>query len=100
MAYVGKRGRRQTAGEDYLVTEPEKYETGVGKAPVIDGVKTKRLRLVPDERGWLMEILRSDDPEFFIRFGQKSWYFVIFRNLCVLTTEKIFIFEKNENFPL
>jgi len=36
---------------------------------VIDGVKIKQLRMIPDERGWLMECLRSDD-EVFIRFGQ------------------------------
>ena len=36
---------------------------------MIDGVKVKQLRLMPDERGRLMEILRVDDPEF-IRFGQ------------------------------
>jgi len=35
----------------------------------IEGVKTKNLRVVPDERGWLMEILRSDD-EIFQQFGQ------------------------------
>ena len=36
---------------------------------MIDGVKTKNLRVIPDERGWLMEILRSDD-EIFMNFGQ------------------------------
>jgi dTDP-4-dehydrorhamnose 3,5-epimerase len=36
---------------------------------LIDGVKTKALRLIADERGWLMEILRSDDPDF-RQFGQ------------------------------
>lgn len=36
----------------------------------IDGVKVKALRVVPDERGWLMEILRADDPDLFSRFGQ------------------------------
>ncbi len=36
----------------------------------IAGVKTKPLRLIPDERGWLMEILRADDRELFARFGQ------------------------------
>ncbi len=35
----------------------------------IKGVKTKNLRVIPDERGWLMEILRSDD-EIFQQFGQ------------------------------
>jgi dTDP-4-dehydrorhamnose 3,5-epimerase len=36
---------------------------------LIDGVIVKPLRLVRDERGWLMEILRADDPHF-KRFGQ------------------------------
>lgn len=36
---------------------------------MIEGVKTKNLKVIPDERGWLMEILRCDD-EIFDRFGQ------------------------------
>lgn len=36
---------------------------------MIEGVKTKKLRLIPDERGRLMEILRNDD-ELFTKFGQ------------------------------
>ncbi len=36
---------------------------------MINGVKIKKLRVIPDERGRLMEILRADD-ELFIRFGQ------------------------------
>ena len=35
----------------------------------IEGVKVKNLRVIPDERGWLMEILRCDDP-MFTSFGQ------------------------------
>jgi dTDP-4-dehydrorhamnose 3,5-epimerase len=35
----------------------------------IDGVQTKPLRVVPDERGRLMEILRRDD-DLFKQFGQ------------------------------
>ena len=35
----------------------------------IDGVAIKQLRVIPDERGRLMEMLRSDD-EVFERFGQ------------------------------
>jgi len=42
---------------------------GVRGARLIDGVRIKELRLLPDERGFLMEILRSDD-EIFERFGQ------------------------------
>ena len=37
---------------------------------MIEGVKVKTLKVVPDERGRLMELLRSDDQEFFIQFGQ------------------------------
>ncbi|MEW5899916.1 MAG: dTDP-4-dehydrorhamnose 3,5-epimerase family protein [Acidobacteriota bacterium] len=36
---------------------------------MIDGVKTKKLRVIPDERGWVAEILRRDD-ELFEEFGQ------------------------------
>ena len=36
---------------------------------MITGSKTKILRVIPDERGRLMEILRQDD-EFFAGFGQ------------------------------
>lgn len=42
---------------------------GVRAARLIDGVRIKELRALPDERGFLMEILRSDD-EIFERFGQ------------------------------
>ena len=37
--------------------------------PMIDGVTTKKLRVIPDERGFLMEMLRCDD-EIFQKFGQ------------------------------
>lgn len=52
---------------------------------MIDGVKVKKLKVIPDERGRLMEILRRDD-EIFQKFGQvymttafpgvvKSWHY-------------------------
>ena len=52
---------------------------------MIDGVKVKKLKVIPDERGWLMEILRCDD-EIYKEFGQvymttaypgvvKAWHF-------------------------
>jgi dTDP-4-dehydrorhamnose 3,5-epimerase len=51
----------------------------------IDGVRIKELKVIPDERGRLMEILRRDD-EIFDKFGQvymttvkpgiiKAWHF-------------------------
>lgn len=52
---------------------------------MIDSVRVKKLKVIPDERGRLMEILRNDD-EVFQRFGQvyitttyptvvKAWHF-------------------------
>ena len=52
---------------------------------MIEGVKVKKLKVMPDDRGRLMEILRSDD-EIFQKFGQvymttafpgivKAWHF-------------------------
>ena len=36
---------------------------------MIDGVCTKKLKVISDERGWLMEMLRCED-EVFTKFGQ------------------------------
>ncbi|MDP2929476.1 MAG: dTDP-4-dehydrorhamnose 3,5-epimerase family protein [Candidatus Omnitrophota bacterium] len=52
---------------------------------MINGVEVKKLKIIPDERGRLMEILRSDD-KIFKKFGQvymttaypqvvKAWHF-------------------------
>ena len=50
--------------------DPTHVAATAARPPMIAGVKTKLLRLIPDERGWLMEILRADDAELFSRFGQ------------------------------
>ena len=52
------------------MSNPTQYAAAVAKGPRIDGVKTKALRVIPDERGWIMEVLRSDEPELFTAFGQ------------------------------
>ena len=68
------------------MTTPAHYSTAAPRHPRIEGVQVKPLRVIPDERGWLMEILRADDPEFFTKFGQvyvsatypgvvKAWHF-------------------------
>ena len=52
---------------------------------MIEGVRTKRLKVIPDERGMLMEMLRDDD-DIYQKFGQvylsvvypgvvKGWHF-------------------------
>src|SRR5512143_1774611 len=63
---------------------------------MIDGVMVKQLRVIPDERGRLMEILREDD-DIYMRFGQvylttgypgvvKAWHYhkVQFDHFCVV----------------
>jgi dTDP-4-dehydrorhamnose 3,5-epimerase len=68
------------------LTTPIQYAAPGTKHPRIDGVHVKPLRIIPDERGWLMEILRADDQEMFKKFGQvyvsatypgvvKAWHF-------------------------
>ena len=47
----------------------ERSAMAAREAQMIDGVKTKNLKVMPDERGRLMEILRRDD-EIFLEFGQ------------------------------
>jgi dTDP-4-dehydrorhamnose 3,5-epimerase len=52
------------------MVKPAAYSATAAKPPRIHGVKTKALRMIPDERGFLMEILRADDTELFTTFGQ------------------------------
>lgn len=79
---------------------------------MIDGVKVKQLRLMPDERGRLMEILRVDDPEF-IRFGQvymttaypgvtKAWHFHKKQHdnfCCVKGMMKVVLYDSRDGSP-
>jgi dTDP-4-dehydrorhamnose 3,5-epimerase len=79
---------------------------------MIDGVKTKNLKVIPDERGWLMEILRSDD-NVFEKFGQvyftsaypgivKGWHLhkkQIDNFVCVNGMVKVVLYDVRENSP-
>ena len=79
---------------------------------MIEGVKLKKLKVIPDERGRLMEILRSDD-ELFIKFGQiymtttypgvvKAWHLhkKQYDNVaCLQGTIKLVLFDARENSP-
>jgi dTDP-4-dehydrorhamnose 3,5-epimerase len=68
------------------LTSPARYATSTAKQPRIEGVKVKPLKMIPDERGWLMEVLRADETDLFTTFGQvyvsatypgvvKAWHF-------------------------
>ncbi|MCK4534614.1 MAG: dTDP-4-dehydrorhamnose 3,5-epimerase family protein [Syntrophobacterales bacterium] len=79
---------------------------------MIKGVKIKALKVIPDERGRLMEILRSDD-EMFEGFGQvymttvypgvvKGWHYhkKQYDNMAVVKgTMKIVLCDGREDSP-
>jgi dTDP-4-dehydrorhamnose 3,5-epimerase len=79
---------------------------------VIEGVKTRKLRPIPDERGWLMECLRSDD-EVFLKFGQayvtvvysgvvKAWHYHKVQTdtfVCLQGMAKVVLYDDREGSP-
>ncbi|TES92691.1 MAG: dTDP-4-dehydrorhamnose 3,5-epimerase [Candidatus Cloacimonadota bacterium] len=79
---------------------------------MIDGVSIKKLKVIPDERGRLMEILRNDD-EIYKKFGQvymttaypgvvKGWHYhkIQSDNMCVVKgTMKIVLYDSRDNSP-
>jgi dTDP-4-dehydrorhamnose 3,5-epimerase len=79
---------------------------------MIEGVRVKQLRVIPDERGWLMEILRCDD-EFFTKFGQvyittaypgvvKAWHMHKIQTdnfTCVHGQMKVVLYDAREESP-
>ena len=78
----------------------------------IDGVVIKPLKVIPDERGWLMEILRNDDP-IFTQFGQvymttaypgvvKGWHYHKKQTdnfTCVHGMMKVALYDAREESP-
>ncbi len=76
----------------------------------IEGLRIKSLRVIPDERGWLMEIMRADDS-FFEKFGQvylsvaypgvvKGWHYhkVQRDNMCVIKgMAKLVLYDARED---
>ncbi len=76
---------------------------------MIDGVVVKDLRMIPDERGYLMEMLRSDWPEY-ERFGQvyvtavypgvvKGWHYHKIQTdhfICLHGMAKVVLYDDRE----
>jgi dTDP-4-dehydrorhamnose 3,5-epimerase len=79
---------------------------------MIEGVKVKDLEPLPDDRGMLMEIWRSDDPDF-QRFGQvyitwvnpgvvKAWHYHVKQTdhfVCVAGMAKVALYDAREGSP-
>ena len=79
---------------------------------MIDGVKVRKLRFIPDERGYLMEMLRSDWEEY-EQFGQvyitavypgvvKGWHYHKIQTdhfICVHGMAKVVLYDGREGSP-
>jgi len=88
------------------------YQTPA-RQPRIDGVKVESLRVIPDERGWLMEILRADRPDLFTKFGQvyvsatypgavKAWHYhkvQVDNFACVSGMVKLVLVDTRDGSP-
>jgi len=76
------------------------------------GVFLKDLKIIPDERGWLMEIFRCDDPQF-IQFGQvyltiaypgvvKAWHYHKKQTdnfTCIHGMMKVAVYDARDDSP-
>lgn len=79
---------------------------------MIDGVKVKPLKVLPDERGHLMEMLRCDD-EFYQKFGQvyltvaypgvvKGWHYHKVQTdhfVCIKGMLKVVLYDDRDGSP-
>lgn len=77
---------------------------------MIEGVKIKKLKVIPDDRGKLMEILRCDD-EIFEKFGQvyittaypgivKAWHYHKKQDdhfVCILGKIRLALYDARED---
>lgn len=80
---------------------------------MIDGVRVKNLKIISDERGFLMECLRKDDQDFFREFGQvyisavykdavKAWHYHKKQTdlvVCVSGLIKLVLHDGRKNSP-
>jgi dTDP-4-dehydrorhamnose 3,5-epimerase len=95
------------------MTTPSQYAVPAAKHPRIEGVKLKPLKMIPDERGWLMEILRADEADLFTKFGQvyvsatypgvvKAWHFhrvQVDNFACLAGMIKLVLVDTREGSP-
>jgi len=79
---------------------------------MIEGVIIRELKPIPDERGWLMELMRSD-WEIFERFGQvylttlyprvvKAWHYHKTQTdnmICIKGMTKLVLFDSRKSSP-
>lgn len=82
------------------------------KSRLIEGVQMKELKVITDDRGRLMEVLRSDDP-IFEKFGQsymttcypnvvKGWHYhkkQVDHFVCVYGMIKLVLYDSRKDSP-
>jgi len=80
---------------------------------LIVGVKVKQLKVIPDERGRLFEILRADERDLFQKFGQayitttypgvvKAWHYHKLQDdyfTCIRGMIKLVIYDNRPDAP-
>ena len=95
------------------MANPTAYTATTSKQPRIHDVKTKSLRLIPDEPGWLMEILRNDEAPLFVKFRQvyvsatypgvvKAWHYhqkQVDNFVCVAGMVKLVLVDTRPDSP-
>lgn len=96
-----------------MVTKPAAYGAAAVKHPRIHDVKTKALKLIPDERGFLLEMLRSDEEDLFTKFGQvyvsatypgavKAWHYhekQVDHFVCIAGMVKLVLVDTRPDSP-
>jgi len=79
---------------------------------MIEGVKTKKLKVIPADRGFLMEMMRNDD-EIFEKFGQvymtcvkrgvaKGWHYHYQQDdhmVCVFGKALVVLYDARDDSP-
>lgn len=95
------------------MSKPATYASTVTKHPRIHDVKTKALKLIPDERGFLLEMLRADERELFTKFGQvylsatypgavKAWHYheqQVDHFVCIAGMVKLVLIDTRPESP-
>lgn len=95
------------------MSDPHAFAPTQAAPPRIAGVKVKPLRLIADERGWLMEILRADEADLFRAFGQvyvsatypgvvKAWHYhrrQVDTFACVAGMIKLVLVDTRDDSP-
>ena len=90
-----------------MKTKPQKTSSGL-----IDGVQIKPLKVLPDDRGRLMEVLRADDP-IFEQFGQvyvttakpgvvKAWHYHKLQAdhwVCLIGKARVGLYDPRPDSP-